>query len=338
MKISIVVPVYNAEKTLKECLDSLINQTYKNLEIILINDGSKDHSLKICKKYQEKDKRIILIDNKNHGVSYTRNVGIEKSTGDFIMFVDSDDYIDINMIKEMLNYQKTNNADLVQCNLLYFDSTRKYIPYSNMNTVEINNLTDITNSLISINYLNCVNKGIFGPVRCIGGKIYRTSIIKNNNIKFDNKIYIFEDGIFNLKYYKYANKINLINKPYYKYRQSETSTSYRYNKDQLKQYDLIFDNLKEYKELKEYQYSYYLNAFELLSAYIKREYKFKSRNYKSFKKIVKSVINKEIYKETIKIVKYNKLSKKEKLKLYCYKNKNYLLLYVFVKLRELKDE
>ena len=94
-KISIIVPIYNCEKYLKRCLESIINQTYNNLEIILLNDGSSDNSLKIIKEYKKKDNRIIVIDKKNTGVSDTRNIGIQKASGKYICFCDSDDVLEL---------------------------------------------------------------------------------------------------------------------------------------------------------------------------------------------------------------------------------------------------
>lgn len=92
-KVSVIVPIYNAEKYISECIESITCQTYKNLEIILINDGSLDNSIKICKQYAKNDDRIKLIDVENHGVSYARNKGIEEATGEYIIFIDSDDII-----------------------------------------------------------------------------------------------------------------------------------------------------------------------------------------------------------------------------------------------------
>ena len=94
MKISIIVPIYNVEKYLERCINSLINQTYKNIEIILVNDGSTDNSLIICEKYKNIDSRIILVNKENGGLSDARNVGIDNSSGNYITFIDSDDYID----------------------------------------------------------------------------------------------------------------------------------------------------------------------------------------------------------------------------------------------------
>ena len=94
-KISVIIPVYNVEKYLKRCLDSVINQTYKNLEIILVDDGSTDNSGKICDEYAKNDKRIIVIHKENGGVSVARNIGLDICTGDYVNFIDSDDWIDL---------------------------------------------------------------------------------------------------------------------------------------------------------------------------------------------------------------------------------------------------
>ena len=97
-KVSVIIPIYNAEKFLSLCLESIINQTYKNLEIVLVNDGSLDNSIEICRQYAERDNRIKIIDDKNRGVSYARNKGIEKATGQYILFIDSDDIVKKNYI------------------------------------------------------------------------------------------------------------------------------------------------------------------------------------------------------------------------------------------------
>jgi glycosyltransferase involved in cell wall biosynthesis len=115
MKVSVIVPVYNVYEYIEKCLDSLVNQTYKNIEIILINDGSTDNSLDIIKKYQKKHENIIVINQENHGQGYARNKGIEKSNGEFIMFVDSDDYVDTDIVKKLVGSIKDNDA--VVCNI-----------------------------------------------------------------------------------------------------------------------------------------------------------------------------------------------------------------------------
>jgi glycosyltransferase involved in cell wall biosynthesis len=125
VKISIIVPIYNAEKFLYKCLDSIVNQSYKNLEIILINDGSRDNSLSICQKFAARDDRIILIDKKNEGVSPTRNVGLSVTSGDYIGFVDSDDYISCDMYENLLYSIELSNADIIECG--YYWMSEDYV-------------------------------------------------------------------------------------------------------------------------------------------------------------------------------------------------------------------
>ena len=111
--VSIVVPVYNAEKYLPKCIDSILNQTFKNFELILVNDGSKDNSLIICEDYKVSDRRIKVINKKNEGVSIARNIGINSAKGKYIMFIDSDDWIESNMVEKM--YDAIQNSDIAIC-------------------------------------------------------------------------------------------------------------------------------------------------------------------------------------------------------------------------------
>ena len=113
-KVSIIVPIYNAEEYLPKCIDSLINQTYQNIEIILLNDGSTDNTQNIIASY--KDKRIIAINKKNTGIADTRNEGIKKSTGEYIMFVDSDDYLELNSIELLIKKLEKDKSDIVMFN------------------------------------------------------------------------------------------------------------------------------------------------------------------------------------------------------------------------------
>ena len=113
--VSIIVAVYNVEKYLKKCLDSIIKQSYRNIEIICVNDGSTDSSLKICEEYQEQDSRIIIITQKNQGLSAARNTGIKNSKGEFIAFIDSDDWVDPQFIELLLKECKDNNVLLGFC-------------------------------------------------------------------------------------------------------------------------------------------------------------------------------------------------------------------------------
>lgn len=186
-KVSIIVPIYNEEENLERCIDSLINQTYKNLEIILVNDGSTDKSKEIINSY--KDKRIMAIHKKNTGIGDTRNVGINKCTGDYIMFIDSDDYIELNCVEKLVNKAKEDNGDLVIANY-YLDTPKKTyeIMFENLGKINIKEDPDL---LCKIN---------FGPCN----KLYKKDLFKNTNNRFPIKIKyedvpVVVDSIINAK-------------------------------------------------------------------------------------------------------------------------------------------
>lgn len=125
--ISIIVPIYNVDKYLEECIESLKNQTYKNLEIILINDGSTDNSEQICRKEEKQDNRIVFINKKNGGAASAKNEGLKVAKGDYIAFVDSDDFIEPDMIEYMVNTIKKYNADIIQCSFTnLYKNTEKF--------------------------------------------------------------------------------------------------------------------------------------------------------------------------------------------------------------------
>ena len=194
--ISIIVPVYNTEKYLNKCIDSLINQTYKNIEIIIINDGSTDNSEKIIKKY--KDKRIKYYKNSNQGIGKTRNFGIEKSNGEFIMFVDSDDFLDLEACEILHNKIIKEDLDLVVCDYykIYDNLTSEEIKLENFENTSLKEKPQLIN-IINLSPWN---------------KIYRLNLIKNNNIFFiENKKY--EDVPFVTCALKKAYKIGKVNKP-----------------------------------------------------------------------------------------------------------------------------
>lgn len=176
--ISVIIPVYNVYDYVGKCIESVINQTYKELEIIVINDGSTDNSLDIIKAYEKKDKRIKVIDKKNGGLSDARNVGIDASTGKYIMFLDSDDFIDENMIKIMYENLKKYKKKISICNRYYYyeDDTKK-LRFCNTNSI-IN--MDLIESLINLlNFINfdmsawakLYDKSLFENIRFPVGKL-----------------------------------------------------------------------------------------------------------------------------------------------------------------------
>ncbi len=176
-KISIVVPVYNVESYLKKCLDSIINQTYKNLEIILVDDGSTDNSVDICDEYAKRDNRIKVIHKKNGGLSDARNTGIEIATGNYIGFVDSDDWIDENMYKLLYNNLIKEHADISCCNryFVYINSIKKYGNANNyyrvMNSERAIELMCTMGYMGMSAYTKLYKKEVFKDIRYPKGKV-----------------------------------------------------------------------------------------------------------------------------------------------------------------------
>ena len=224
-KISVIVPVYNSEKYIERAVESLINQSYENMEIILINDGSTDASLKCCKNLSKKDNRIIVIDKENSGVSSTRNIGIEKATGEYITFIDGDDYIDITAYEECMEIIDKYNPDFLKFSY-YKESEKKKIRYSFKS--EPNKLLDIKNKESYI-------KKIFSSkdFEGIWNLIIKKTILDEYKIRFDEKLIVAEDFKFMCDCFKYANNIYIFNKPFYHYVINQDSVTQKYDINKL---------------------------------------------------------------------------------------------------------
>ena len=216
--VSVIVPIYNVEQYLHKCIGSIISQTYKNLQIILIDDDSQDKSLKICREFMKKDSRISVISNSNNsGVGYTRNVGIKESNGYYIMFVDSDDFLPTSAIKNLVMSIENDNVDL-SCGLCSKITVKKSVP--NRYKLNIINTSDKENlaKYLEIDEVN-------GP----WAKLFKASIIKNNNLLFPVDMRIGEDAVFSYQYILKCNKVCIINKNVYYYNKlNDSSITHNY--------------------------------------------------------------------------------------------------------------
>ena len=206
--VSVIVPVYNAERYLKICVESIIKQTYKNIEIILINDGSMDGSLQLCKDFNEKDSRIRVIDKENSGVSVARNLGIANAKGKYVCFVDSDDYVESDYIEELLN--NVQDKTMTFCGY-YIDSYKKCAVIS---PIEIkhreNECVKIKDSFTDVFH--------HGFLAAIWNKIYEVERLRENDIRFDESLSLGEDLLFNLEYLKTGiNNFKYVSIPLYHY-------------------------------------------------------------------------------------------------------------------------
>lgn len=192
--ISVIVPIYNAEKFLDRCIQSIIQQTYADLEIILIDDGSIDGSAVICKAYASSDARIIYLYQDNKGVSFARNQGLLIAKGDYVMFVDSDDYMLPTMCEIMVNTIESKGGDCVVCGIIQSDGTSW--------TPDVS--ADYNQELFRLNFIGCLNSELLSPV---WNKIYKRKLI---SVNFNIEISFGEDLIFNLHYLKNCSYISLV--------------------------------------------------------------------------------------------------------------------------------
>lgn len=220
-RVSMVVPVYKVEKYLSKCIDSILNQNFKDIELILVNDGSPDRSGEICDEYAKKDGRVIVIHKKNGGVSSARNVGIDKASGEYIMFVDSDDWIEDDCIDAILE-NGTDFDIIVGGHRTVFKSKKTDYP---LMTLKGNNriLSDI---FVSVTNTNNV---IFTTP---WAKLYKKSIIKDKHIYFDENLKLSEDLKFNLEFFRHANNILVVDKIVYNYNiDNDESATKKYFED-----------------------------------------------------------------------------------------------------------
>lgn len=246
-KVSVIVPIYNVEKYLEKCINSLLSQTLEDIQIILVNDGSKDNSGNIAKEYEKNNKdRVIYVEKENGGLSDARNYGLKYATGDFIAFLDSDDYIEKNAYEEMYNKAIEENADYVECDFIWEFPNKirvdKQYPYKN-------------------------KKEMLSFVRVVAwNKLIKRQLITDNNLEFPKGLR-YEDVEFTYKLIPFINKFAYVDKPFIHYVQRKGSIANVQN-ERTAEIFTVLDNViefykenniyDEYRDELEYNYARYL--------------------------------------------------------------------------------
>lgn len=260
--ISIIIPVYNTEKYLEKCVNSIIDQTYNNIEIILVDDGSTDNSPYICDKLNNKNNNIKVFHKKNEGVSKARNYGIEKANGTYLLFVDSDDYIDKNMISSLYNNLIKYNADISMCNIIRINEKGKYIDCFNKNidnektNISIMNKEEFISNILDYKYY----------FTYATNKLIKKEIIKE--IRFRENIYYNEDGVFFLDLSNAIDKAVYIGPvKYYYYLQNGTNA-----------------NSQKFNE----RYATILDSFEIMENYFEK-FNYMNKCYFAYRYIINCV-------------------------------------------------
>lgn len=234
-KVSIIIPAYNAEKYLEQCLNSVCEQTYKNIEILIVNDGSTDSTGKIIEKYASKDSRIQFFHNENHGVSYSRNYAIEHSTGTYIAPVDSDDIIAPGYIEILVQMIEKYHAEMAATGVV---KEKDYNP------------TDFSKGVTEVFKGDQATAQLWGKYEgFFWGKIYLANLIKQHSLRMNEKAAICEDLLFNVEYMKYCDTAVFYSGKQYFYRQVSNSATYNLKNlkwfSVLKTYRVIMEELKD---------------------------------------------------------------------------------------------
>lgn len=275
-KVSIIIPVYNVEKYLDKCIESAIRQTLQDIEIILVDDGSPDNCPKLCDEYAKADSCIKVIHKKNEGLGFARNSGLEIATGEYVTFLDSDDFVDLEAYEELYNIAKENSLDIIRFECNRFINENNYrIGSRYKDKVEIHTGTDILREIA----LNIFAPSVYSPkesLRFNGSScfaLFRREIITNNKIVFPSEREILgEDYIFCFKFMLFANRFGFIDRTYYHYRINPDSLTQKAKLDKITKavYNCkyIIALLREYnfpESANTYPILYFINTVRVLT-------------------------------------------------------------------------
>lgn len=296
--ISIIIPIYNGEKYLKQCLDSIVRQTFTNFEVLLINDGSTDNSQSILDWYKEKDERFKTYQIPNSGVSHARNVGLSMATGDFIFFVDSDDWIEEDAIEYLLNQFVSQNISIVLSAFSYdyFDKTTDCHLSANILTKKQISSFPLAIFVPETASINDVKLDV--EILCaMAGKMYRRDFIEKHKIRFNKHVKIGEDGLFVLEVLLKSQDFRIVNKRTYHYVMREGSAMLSVHEDIHRENNIQYYN--SYKSLVQYVpielRKYYMSLvsyrcyYSLMTLFVGNKYL--GLSFSSQRKILKKTLN-----------------------------------------------
>lgn len=278
-KVSIIVPAFNVEKYIEECVLSLTQQTYSNIEVIIVNDGSTDKTLDLCQKLAKQHRNLRIISQKNAGVSAARNTGLSKASGDFIAFVDGDDFVDKKYIELLVKNYKKHSIPVCEYDYIYLNSVVK-------NKIDLPDSIEVDKVLPN---LIDADKNIGGFV---WGRLFDKKTIKKYNLSFDSNIKLFEDALFLTKYLALMEKVTIVHQPLYYYRQRKKSIVHHLNKTSQ-----IISVEKALAEIIKINLGYGISENQL--GYLRLEQKITASRLS--KKDAKKILGKDLANEIFKI-------------------------------------
>jgi len=346
-KVSIIVPVYNAEKYLERCINSLKNQSLKDIEIILVDDSSTDSSLEMCNKMSAEDSRIKVIHKVNEGAGYARNAALRIVTGEYIGFLDSDDFAETDMFKTLYDKAVQYDSDLVMSGVLFVDGNM----FSKDGECVRKTYFDRDTHFDTEESLKKLRMGIVGAApgdsddskygMSIWKNLFRTEVIKKNNISFKSeREMLSEDALFMIDYISCIDKATGINEAFYNYCRNEASISKSYKKDRFEK-SLVFANEVEKrfkKDITPKEYQVYIDRFwqAMCRVICSQEIMYaKEHNkpYADLKQRLKTVCTHDLTIRALASYPIRTLSMGQKVFAYGMKYRLYFLLKILVELR-----
>ena len=323
--ISVIVPIYNAEKFIKETIDSLLRQSYKDFELLLIDDGSTDGSGSICIQYGQKDSRIKYYKKQNSGVSDTRNFGIEHALGKYIMFVDADDTLPVNALQTYVESQQITQADMIVAQYSY-NYGGSIIPRKHRLQAGFYSYEDLKSRLLDDGTMSGILLGN------VWGVLYKRDMIVANNIRFQTDVKKNEDGLFNIELVIHCKKIQIIEDNLYYYRQWKVVNKEKLKKDR----NLDISNkrliklLQDRGELQDYRIQFFRRKVSI-AFWNALQIKSSQSSYAIAKKYLYQLFAESDVRKGMKYLDYKHMNIYKKLLCIMMAKKQILLFYITVK-------
>ena len=331
-KVSIIVPVYNVEKYLRCCMDSLLNQTLKDIEIILVDDESPDHCHTMCDEYAKQDHRVKVVHKKNGGLGFARNSGLEIAAGEFVAFVDSDDYVELNTYQKLYALATDTKADVVYFTFRRFNDQGVVLGKSKIKKeLLFNNEAEVRGFMLDMiaNSPEVKSNRDIEVSSCCA--LYRNELIKKYELRFKSeRELISEDLLFNMDYLLLSSNVMTVPDTFYNYRWNPSSLSKTFRADRVTKYHFFYQYLLEILNINNLGMDGYLRATRWFIEHVRndiRRYIQSSLTKKEKIQRLKEVANHHIWREIAASFPYKKLPCKQALQFYLLQNRYCHLLY-----------
>ena len=339
--VSVIIPIYNTEKYLESCIESILNQTHQNLEVILVDDGSSDCSPAICDTFAEKDSRIKVIHKENEGLGYTRNCGLKYATGEYVSFLDSDDILDEDTYEYCISEMNKYQADACFFGRKTFTEAGEYSVNTNIPEKLIYRGREVAEEF-SKHYIGWLQHEQTMPYikesTCCA--LYRRDIIEKNLLLFPSeRECLSEDAFFNMDICRNADCLIIIPKDFYNYRYNPNSLTKKYDKERFKRiigyYHKLLEYIEKFPEVVDARERVDYKFFALIRGIIKRE--IEESEWSDFGDVIRKIKEIATYEEVMSVswkINTDNVDTNTKIFLSWIRNRNFIIIYLFYKVRK----